>query len=241
MIRLEAQDLEEDAQAGQAQGAQGPVQHQLAAVVGVELHVEGDQGQSYVPDRPKGKDDLAKDLLAGVGQGIVHWRVPASHHQQLPNAGVQVEESSQELSDQPVRVDGCKHDNDHEVHLEHLQLVDGVEGPQQALVQRPKEVVQCLSPLGVAVTTNVALTYSATPSLWSFAGEVVSAAVVMSAAPVLVRVCPVHVPLAAVAYRAQDGFLAGVLVLNIWCCEGVAPPDVGQAHDASIQKKDECH
>ena len=44
--RLEAQDLEEDAQAGQAQGAQGPVQHQLAAVVGVELHVEGDQGQS---------------------------------------------------------------------------------------------------------------------------------------------------------------------------------------------------
>ena len=28
--------------------------------------------------------------------------------QQLPNAGVQVEESSQELSDQPVRVDGCK-------------------------------------------------------------------------------------------------------------------------------------
>lgn len=34
-----------------------------------------------------------------------------------------------------------------------VQLVDGVEGPQQALVQRPKEVVQCLSPLGVAVTS----------------------------------------------------------------------------------------
>eukprot|EP00438_Fugacium_kawagutii_P008428 Skav234474 [mRNA] locus=scaffold1647:295371:296486:- [translate_table: standard] len=67
-------------------------------------------------------------------QGVIHRTVPASDYQQLRETRMDIQQASQQLGNQSQRVDRCKHHHNHEVHLQKLQLINGVERTQQPLI-----------------------------------------------------------------------------------------------------------